>query len=90
MQLNLEQRRAIASNHRRIGVVAGAGTGKTAVLTERVLALIRGGTDPRRILVCTFTEKAAFELRDRVAQAARTAGVSRTYFYEIIKKYGVK
>ena len=50
----------------RVFVSAGAGTGKTAVLVERVLARIDAGTPLDRILVITFTERAAAELRARV------------------------
>ncbi len=47
-------------------VEAGAGTGKTSALVERVVALVLGGRRIERIVAITFTEKAAAELRDRV------------------------
>ena len=49
-------------------VEAGAGTGKTKALVDRVLALVEAGRDIEEIVVITFTEKAAAELRDRVRQ----------------------
>lgn len=49
-------------------VEAGAGTGKTFALVERVVALVLGGTTVDRIATITFTEKAAAELKDRVRQ----------------------
>ncbi|MHC4452235.1 MAG: UvrD-helicase domain-containing protein, partial [Planctomycetota bacterium] len=49
-----------------IAVVAGAGTGKTRVLTERYLHLVNEGADIRRILAVTFTEKAAREMKERI------------------------
>ncbi|MER5180413.1 UvrD-helicase domain-containing protein [Streptomyces sp. NPDC002896] len=48
-------------------VLAGPGTGKTTTLVEAVAARIAKGTDPERILVLTFSRKAAVELRDRMA-----------------------
>jgi len=47
-------------------VEAGAGTGKTAALVERVVALVEAGVPMHAIAAITFTEKAAAELRDRV------------------------
>ncbi|MGP3982665.1 ATP-dependent helicase [Streptomyces sp. KR80] len=55
-------------------VLAGPGTGKTTTLVEAVAARVAKGTDPDRILVLTFSRKAAVELRDRMA--ARLGGVS--------------
>jgi ATP-dependent helicase/nuclease subunit A len=55
-----------------VWVAASAGTGKTKVLTERLLTLMLAGTDPARILCLTFTRAAAAEmanrLNDRLAQ----------------------
>ncbi len=48
-------------------VLAGPGTGKTTTLVESVAARIARGGDPERILVLTFSRKAAVELRDRMA-----------------------
>ncbi len=71
MNFTPDQQRAIASFDRNVIVVAGAGSGKTAVLVQRYLALLDAHPDwPLNALVAiTFTEKAAGEMRDRVRQA---------------------
>ena len=55
-------------------VLAGPGTGKTTTLVEAVAARVEAGGDPQRILVLTFSRKAAAELRSRIA--ARLGGVA--------------
>jgi len=63
------QRLAVDSTAEALGIVAGAGSGKTRVLTLRVARRIRDGSaDADHTLVCTFTRKAALELRDRLAR----------------------
>jgi ATP-dependent exoDNAse (exonuclease V) beta subunit len=71
--LTSDQRRAIEGR----GVVfvsAGAGTGKTTVLVERVALAIEGGLDPERLLVVTFTQRAADQLVARVRARLAAAG----------------
>ena len=66
-ELNEDQLRAISTTEGPLLVVAGPGSGKTLVLVVRTLnLLLQGLAEPREILLCTFTEKAAFELRDRL------------------------
>lgn len=55
-----------------VWVAASAGTGKTKVLTDRVLNLMLAGTPPQRILCLTFTNAAAAEMRDRIARELGT------------------
>ncbi len=58
-------------------VIAGPGSGKTYCVVLRALnLLLMGKADPRQLVLCTFTEKAAFEMRDRLAAAARKVGYS--------------
>jgi ATP-dependent helicase/nuclease subunit A len=73
--LTREQAAAARADDRAIAVVAGAGTGKTRVLTERYLDLVlRRGVPVGRILAVTFTEKAAREMKERIRGALRGAG----------------
>lgn len=66
-ELNKEQKEAAVFGEGPLMVVAGAGTGKTTVLTSRIIHLIeRKGVKPEEILALTFTEKAAQEMQDRV------------------------
>jgi DNA helicase-2/ATP-dependent DNA helicase PcrA len=66
--LNAAQRRAAAADDRPLLIIAGAGTGKTQTLVHRVAALIARGADPRRILLLTFSRRAAHEMTRRAAR----------------------
>ncbi len=65
-ELNEEQRLAACHGDGPLLILAGAGTGKTATLAHRVAHLIAEGTDPGRILLLTFTRRAAGEMVSRV------------------------
>lgn len=67
-ELDHNQRRAVQREGQDVCVVAGPGSGKTRVLVERFAWLVDRGLDPARILAITFTEKAATEIRARLAK----------------------
>lgn len=76
IQLTEEQRTAIESKGKNILVSAAAGSGKTFVLVERVISHLLSDQEPcdiERLLVVTFTEKAAFEMKNRIREALQKA-----------------
>jgi len=74
-QINSAQEEAISHIDGPQLIIAGPGSGKTFVLVLRALnILLQGKCEPKELILCTFTEKAAFELRDRISQASRNIG----------------
>ena len=87
-KLNADQRRAVehgtgttaAENDRALLVIAGAGSGKTGTLAHRVVHLAANGADMRRILLMTFSRRAAAEMTRRVARIGNEAFGSQAAF----------
>ena len=66
MELTSRQRQAVESRGGNLLVSAAAGSGKTSVLARRIVSLVEEGTDIRRMLIVTYTNLAATEMRDRI------------------------
>ena len=76
-----EQEEAIEKTGTNIIVSAGAGSGKTAVLTERTIRKLINGGDINRLLILTFTNAAASEMKDRIRRAIKKAGLKEQLDY---------
>ena len=88
--LNPEQLKAVQCLNGPMLIVAGAGSGKTRVLTSRIAYLIENGVPPERILALTFTKKAAGEMKDRIALmigARKARGIWMGTFHSIFIRF---
>ena len=94
--LNSNQKEAVIHDNGPCLVIAGAGSGKTRVLTYRIAHLIKKGTDPYSILALTFTNKAAKEMKDRIEKIVGTEarslwmGTFHSIFARILRTEGYK
>ncbi len=96
-----EQKEAIYKEGTNIIVSAGAGSGKTAVLTERVLEKVKSGISVDNLLILTFTKMAAKEMRERIGEKLKENGFTKelakldtadittfdAYALSLVKKY---
>ena len=88
MTLNDKQIEAINHKEGPCLVLAGAGSGKTRVLTERIVKLIDDGVSPYNILAITFTNKAAKEMRER--QEVKLEGGADSIFIGTFHSFGLR
>jgi superfamily I DNA/RNA helicase len=84
--LNPEQLEAVRHENGPLLILAGAGTGKTRTITARVAWLVAQGEDPDRLLAVTFTNKAAREMKERIAgmvEADKAKRITTTTFHAL-------
>ena len=92
-ELNPEQYAAVMTEGRHVLVIAGAGSGKTRTLTYRVTHLLEEGVPPWRLLLLTFTNKAAREMLQRVAELTQAdirqlwGGTFHSVAYRILRRH---
>ena len=77
--LNSEQKAAVSCVDGPVLIVAGAGSGKTRVLTSRIAYILEKGCDPSEVLALTFTKKAASEMKERIALMVGEKKARRLY-----------
>ncbi len=85
-ELNAEQLAAVTGGDGPCVVLAGAGSGKTRTIVYRVAWLIEHGVRPERILLLTFTNKAANEMLSRIAELIGAAGVMGGTFHSVANR----
>lgn len=92
--LNAEQKQAATSTNKRLQIIAGAGTGKTHTLIARIAFMVKHGVRPENILLITFTNKAAAEMKRRADEdtGGQCKNVTATTFHsfcaEQLRIYG--
>ena len=88
-KLNPEQQKAVTHIKGPLMIIAGAGSGKTRVLTYRIIHLIEKGVAPFNILALTFTNKASKEMRSRIEEIAGGSKASSLWmgtFHSVFSK----
>ncbi len=88
-ELNDKQKQAVFTASHKVLVMAGAGTGKTKVLTNRIMKLLEDGINPNTIIAFTFTNKASKEMKERIKKVSTFENVYtfHAFCYECIKDF---
>lgn len=86
--LNTDQQKIVAHQQGPALVIAGAGSGKTRVITHRVAELVQSGVDPSAIMLVTFTNKAAKEMADRIAKAIDSKTIEKALIHGTFHSLG--
>jgi len=91
MKLNESQTLAVEHKDGPCLVIAGPGSGKTAVLTHRIYSLIKSGIPASKIVVITFTKAAALEMKERFDRLSDkiypvTFGTFHSFFWGVLQK----
>src|SRR5690349_22189721 len=96
-ELNPEQQAVVDFDGGALRVIAGAGTGKTTALTARVAGLVERGTRPDRLLLLTFTRRAARQMMSRAHGRVRDRGRTRlvggtfhSFAHQTLRRYAAR
>lgn len=89
MELDKEQKAAVETKKRNVLVAAGAGSGKTRVITERLKFLLDNGADPSKVFAITYTNAAAQEMRNRVGNSEVFIGTIHSLANRILLLNGI-
>lgn len=81
MNLDKVQQKIVNAEENKILVIAGSGSGKTRVLTERIKKLLNDNVDPTKIVAITFTNAAAAEMRERLGEIAKDVFIGTIHSY---------
>lgn len=89
MELSKAQKEIVETSHNKVVVISCAASGKTRVLTERIRYLLENGEDPAQIVVITFTNAAAEEMRKRLGETSVFIGTVHSYANKILTSHGI-
>lgn len=84
-ELNEKQFQAVTTNFKKVLIVAGAGSGKTKVLTNRIKYLLDNGINKNQIIAFTFTKRAAIEMKNRLNNEFENIYTFHSYCYQMLQ-----
>lgn len=87
MKLNETQKLVVETKIKKIFLLAGAGSGKTRVIVERINYLLRNDVSPEDILCITFTNKASYEMKKRLDNDALSIYTFHSFCYKVLKSF---